>query len=63
MKYTIEIKKSKYIELLITEEQMRRLVVGGVDNWEYYSESLHNDELLSMDDFGEEVRQNIYINY
>lgn len=42
--------------LLIAEETLRRLHDGGVDNWEWYGESLNGDEdLVQMWQFKEKI--------
>ena len=40
MNETITIPVSRYKELLKSEEILDALYAGGVDNWEWYSESL-----------------------
>lgn len=45
------ITKTRFIELLIAEERLARLNAGGVDNWEWYSESINTPDKPSMDDF------------
>lgn len=43
MSKTIEIPVSEYIALLKAEAKIDMLEVGGVDNWDGYSESLFPD--------------------
>lgn len=40
----IEITKKEYLSLLEDSEKLRRLENGGVDNWEWFSESLSRNE-------------------
>ena len=51
----ITITKQKYYELLIAEEKLTRLENGGVDNWDWYGESLNPRGELSMDEIEEEI--------
>ena len=46
------IPKNEFASLLRDSDKLRRLEYGGVDNWEYYSESLYSDE----DSFYEEIQ-------
>lgn len=41
---TVTIPKNKYLELLEDQEKLRRLEVGGVDNWEWYSACFEDDD-------------------
>lgn len=45
---TITIPVEDYIGLLVDSERLGRLECGGVDNWEWYSESLNPDSEDSM---------------
>jgi hypothetical protein len=36
----MEIKKSEYIELKVSDAKLNQLEINGVDNWEYYN-NLH----------------------
>lgn len=45
-KETIEITKEEYIRLRIAEESLNRLEAGGIDNWEWYEESLGEDDYV-----------------
>lgn len=47
----IEITKKEYLRLLIAEETLNRLEHGGVDNWEWYSESLNPEGEERLDEF------------
>lgn len=47
MEETVTIPKSEYEKLLYSHKKLRALEDGGVDNWEWYGESLrslHEDE-------------------
>lgn len=59
---TIEITKMEYFNLLKDSEKLARLEGGGVDNWSYYSESIHSKELNdeSWDEWEERTRQEVY---
>lgn len=47
----VGISKDKYIDLLNAEEQLGCLNAGGVDNWEWYEESLENyKEIVDLDE-------------
>ena len=47
---TITISKTRYKELLRTEKELAALEAGGVDNWEWYSESLRDAGLFDDED-------------
>jgi hypothetical protein len=51
----ITISKDEYLRLRLAEEKLNLLDGGGVDNWEWYSESLYPDKTISPDslDFDE----------
>ena len=42
----ILVSAKRYEELLKTEKELAALEAGGVDNWEWYSESLRDAGLL-----------------
>ena len=46
------IPKNEFASLLRDSDKLRRLEYGGVDNWEWYGESLYSDE----DSFYEEIQ-------
>ena len=48
----IIIPKNEFASLLRDSDKLRRVEYGGVDNWEWYGESLYNDE----DSFYEEIQ-------
>jgi hypothetical protein len=47
---TVTISKSFYESLLRTEKELLALEAGGVDNWEWYSESLRDAGLFDNED-------------
>ena len=56
----IIIPKNKFANLLRDSDKLYRLECGGVDNWEWYGESLNNDDPsyeeiqdMSDDDFND----------
>lgn len=57
----ILVSKSRLISLLQTEEEMSRLQNGGVDNWEWYSESLSGefDDMPSLTEAEDEIYNRI----
>jgi len=46
----VTISKEDYVDLLVASEKLSRLECGGVDNWEWYGESLNpkGDESISL---------------
>lgn len=47
----IQVEESRLAELLIEEWKLQALEAGGVDNWEWYDESLfHPDEGKTLND-------------
>ncbi len=55
MSKTITITEDEYIRLKVDSETLRRLEVGGVDNWEWYGESLNQDDEESIEEFEEKL--------
>jgi len=53
----IEIEKSEYISLLVAQERLSRLEIGGVDNWDWYGESLNPEDEPDMDEFKENLEK------
>ena len=49
----ITISKTEFLRLKIVEEKLDRLELGGVDNWEWYGESLNPEGQLDFDEFKE----------
>lgn len=54
---TITISVSAYKELLKDAEKLRRLENGGVDNWDWYGDSLYPDGEEGFDAFCDELDQ------
>jgi hypothetical protein len=46
----VKIPKQYYAKLLVGEMQLNRLEAGGVDNWEWYGESLNPDDEPDFDE-------------
>ena len=44
------IPKEEFASLLRDSDKLHRLECGGVDNWEWYSEALNDEEDLSYDE-------------
>jgi len=44
MENNIEISREEYFELKLSFEKLQLLEAGGVDNWEWYSESLYPED-------------------
>ena len=44
MEDNIEISREEYFELKLSFEKLQLLEAGGVDNWEWYSESLYPED-------------------
>lgn len=55
----ITIKKQLLWELKVDSEELRRLNAGGVDNWEWHSESMSAEGALSLDEFKEKEKNRI----
>lgn len=47
---TIKISKERLAHLLRREQELKLLENGGVDNWEWYEESLNPDDGITYDD-------------
>jgi len=52
---TVTIKKSEYLGLKKDEKMLRALEAGGVDNWEWYGDSLN--EFFKEEDKAEERKE------
>lgn len=60
---TIEITKMEYLNLLKDSEALRRLENGGVDNWDWYSESLYGTEFQEdFDEWYEATKKKVFNN-
>lgn len=51
----LELTEERYKYLLVCEEQLKRLEAGGVDNWDWYHESLNPKDSPSMEEFEESL--------
>lgn len=47
----ITISKEAYLRFLVNSEILNRLYSGGVDNWEWFGESLNPDNEPDMEEF------------
>jgi len=59
MEDKITITKKHYLELIIDSEKLNRLERGGVDNWDWFGESMNPDDKPDMDTFEEEEKLRI----
>lgn len=58
---TVTINKKEYFSLLEDSEILKRLENGGVDNWDWFGESIHGDDNdETMDEWEERVRKEIF---
>lgn len=55
----MKITKQRYLELLRSEEILSRLEADGVDNWEWYGESLNPQGELSIRELMEKTNQSL----
>lgn len=55
----ITIRKQEYFNLRLSQEILDRLEAGGVDNWDWYSDSLNPDEGESLEEFEERLKKEI----
>ena len=46
-----EVEKEFLKNLLYSDEQLNALEIGGVDNWEFYNETLEEEGIMSFYDF------------
>lgn len=56
----IEIPKMEYFNLRQDSEKLSRLEQGGVENWNWYGDSVHGSDKQDWDEFVEELREEIY---
>ena len=61
MEGNVTITKKRYLELKVDSETLTRLEAGGVDNWDWYDESLNPDGEPDMDEFEENEKIRIAI--
>ena len=59
MEGNVTITKKHYLQLQINSEELTRLEAGGVDNWDWYGESLNPDGEPDMDEFEENEKVRI----
>ena len=59
MEDTVTITKEQYLQTRIDCEILNRLEAGGVDNWEWYGDSLNPDGQPDLDVFEEIERARI----
>lgn len=55
----IKISAERYLSLLTSEEILCRLNNGGVDNWEWYGESLYGEDCQDLDEWEQKTKQSI----
>ena len=59
----IEITKEEYFSLRCASEKLNRLESGGVDNWDWYGESIWGDSNEEdFDEWEENLRKEIWEN-
>ncbi len=56
----ITISKEEYVRLRIADETINLLDIGGIDNWEWYGESLNPDGGESFDDMEERIHKEVF---
>ena len=59
MEGDITITKRHYLKLTVESEILNRLVLGDVDDWEWYEESMNPKDIPSIDKFTENERNRI----
>jgi hypothetical protein len=59
MERLMEINKEEYYRLKCAELKLGMLEVGGVDNWDWYGESLNPDGEKSFSDLCDELKTEI----
>ncbi len=57
---TVTITKQKYYELLCAEAELALLESGGVDNWDWYSESLYGDGDDNLDTLTAAIKKEVW---
>lgn len=57
---TIEISKKEYFQLRLASITLTLLQCGGVDNWDWYGDSLHPEDGDSLDTIEDELRAEIF---
>lgn len=56
----IVIEKKEYLELKLASEKLYLLECGGVNNWEWYGESLFPDDKESFTEIENRLKQEIF---
>ena len=59
MEGQVTITKKEYLRLTVAYEELSRLNGGGVDNWEWYVESLNPKGEINIDTFEQNERERI----
>lgn len=54
------ITKNEYFELRCAREKLSRLESGGVDNWDWYFESLYPNGYAEWEEFERKLEEEIY---
>jgi hypothetical protein len=56
----VDISEKDYIELIINTIKLERLESGGVDDWEWYSDSLYPGDDEEYDEIRNKIKDEIY---
>ena len=56
---TIEITKKEFFNLKLAWYKLKFLEMGGVDNWEWYTDSLYPDHDRSIEDIEQKIREDL----
>lgn len=58
----ITITKGEYYDLRLVDAKMDLLDAGGVDNWDWYGESLfpEDDDMATLDEIEEQLQNEIF---
>jgi len=59
MSQEVTISKKEYLRLRIAQMTLQRLEAGGVDNWEWYGDSLNPDGEESLEDLEDKLKKDI----
>jgi len=55
----VTISKDEYVRLLLRETELDMLEGGGVDNWDWYSDSLYPEEGDTFDDYEKQIMNHV----
>ena len=55
----VTISKNAFFSLRVADEKLYRLECGGVDNWDWYGESLNQDDDMPFDEWEEAEKERI----